>query len=94
MARVKKDTDGMEEAFQGEEIKMAKVSVHLGFTFRVGPLETNQYSRIDVSIDQIDTELPIEQQLEDAGQTVDTVWKHVKAKVDSGIDEVLDDSGK
>ena len=38
---------------------MAKVSVHLGFTFRVGPLETNQYSRIDVDVRDIDTELSV-----------------------------------
>ena len=34
---------------------MAKVSVHLGFTFRVGPLEQNQYGRVDLTVDQIDT---------------------------------------
>ena len=33
---------------------MAKVSVHLGFTFRVGDLATNQYGRMDLSVDQID----------------------------------------
>ena len=27
---------------------MAKVSAHLGFTFRVGPLEQNQYGRVDL----------------------------------------------
>ena len=42
---------------------MAKVSVHLGFTFRVGPLETNQYSRIDVDVRDIDTELSVTDQL-------------------------------
>ena len=40
---------------------MPKVSMHLGFTFRVGDLQTNQYGRIDLSVDQIDTELPIQQ---------------------------------
>ena len=45
---------------------MAKVSMHLGFTFRVGDLSTNQYGRIDLSIDQIDTELPVEPQLEES----------------------------
>ena len=42
---------------------MAKVSGHLGFTFRVGPLEQNQYGRVDLTIDQIDTELPIDAQI-------------------------------
>ena len=69
---------------------MAKVSVHLGFTFRVGELSSNQYGRVDLSIDQIDTELPIEQQIDKAGQTADQVWSVIKHRVDAQIDEVLD----
>ena len=72
---------------------MAKVSVHLGFTFRVGPLETNQYGRIDVSIDQIDTELPIDKQLSEVGIVADEVWTAVKGQVDAHIDDVLDKGG-
>ena len=69
---------------------MAKVSVHLGFTFRVGPLANNQYGRVDLTVDQIDTELPVEPQLEDSNKVADTVWDFIKNKVDSQIDEVLD----
>tara|TARA_R110000824_G_scaffold10853_4_gene47478 strand:- start:2970 stop:3188 length:219 start_codon:yes stop_codon:yes gene_type:complete len=69
---------------------MAKVSVHLGFTFRVGPLANNQYGRVDLTVDQIDTELPVEPQLEDSKKVADTVWDFIKNKVDSQIDEVLD----
>ena len=29
---------------------MAKVDAHLGFTFRVGPLEQNQYGRVDLTV--------------------------------------------
>ena len=70
---------------------MAKVSMHLGFTFRVGDLSTNQYGRIDLSIDQIDTELPIDQQLADAGNTADQVWDVIKTKVDAQVDGLLDE---
>ena len=72
---------------------MAKVSMHLGFTFRVGELSTNQYGRIDLSIDQIDTELPIKQQLEESKNASEQVWNFIKTKVDSNIDEVLDEAG-
>ena len=64
--------------------------MHLGFTFRVGDLSTNQYGRIDLSVDQIDTELPIEQQLEDSKNAAENVWNFVKESVDTRIDEVLD----
>ena len=69
---------------------MAKVSVHLGFTFRVGDLSTNQYGRVDLNIDQIDTDLPINQQLNEAGMVADQVWHVIKGRVDSQIEEVLD----
>ena len=69
---------------------MAKVSVHLGFTFRVGDLATNQYGRVDLNIDQIDTELPLDQQLDASKRTADAVWDYVQSKIDSQIDEVLD----
>tara|TARA_R110000744_G_scaffold11687_1_gene35479 strand:+ start:6181 stop:6399 length:219 start_codon:yes stop_codon:yes gene_type:complete len=69
---------------------MAKIAVHLGFTFRVGPLDTNQYGRVDLTADSIDVSLPLEPQLEEIGDAVDKVWEYVRTKVDSQIDEMLD----
>ena len=69
---------------------MAKVDVHLGFTFRVGPLDHNQYGRVDLTVAQIDTELPVEAHLEESKAIADTVWEFVKGKVDSQIEEMLD----
>ena len=69
---------------------MSKVSVHLGFTFRVGDLASNQYGRVDLSIDQIDTTLPVNQQIDEAGMVADQVWNVLKHRVDAQIDEVLD----
>ena len=69
---------------------MAKVSMHLGFTFRVGDLSTNQYGRIDLSVDQIDTDLPIEEQIKDSKNAAENIWKFVKESVDTRLDEILD----
>ena len=69
---------------------MAKISMHLGFTFRVGPLDTNQYSRIDVDVRDIDTDLPISDQLQNTEQAIEDVWKVVRQNVDEKIDSVLD----
>ena len=71
---------------------MAEVSMHLGFTFSVGDLTLNQYGRIDLNVDQIDTELPIDEQLAEVGVTTDNVWKYLKNKIDSQMEEVLDES--
>ena len=69
---------------------MAKVSVHLGFTFRVGDLSTNQYGRVDLNIDQIDTALPVSQQIDEAGMVADQIWNVIKGRVDGQIEEILD----
>jgi len=72
---------------------MSKVSVHLGFTFRVGDLSTNQYSRIDVDVRDVDTELPVAGQLEEAGKAIETIWAEVRKTVDEKIEAVLDSGG-
>ena len=71
---------------------MAKVDVHLGFTFRVGPLEQNQYGRVDLTVSQIDTELPVEAQLEESKEVADVIWDFVKGEIDAQIEEMLDSS--
>ena len=71
---------------------MPKVSAHLGVTFRVGPLEQNQYGRVDLTVDQIDTELPVEPQLEESKKVADVVWEFIKEKVDAQIVDMLDES--
>ena len=68
---------------------MAKVGLKLGFTFRGGPLDTNQYARMDMEIHDIDTALPIEEQLEEAGLTLDKAYKAVHDKVDGEIRNIL-----
>lgn len=71
---------------------MAKVSVHLGFTFRVGPLDTNQYSRIDVDVRDIDTELSVSDQLKESGTALESVWETVRQTVDEKIENILDNN--
>ena len=70
---------------------MAKVSMHLGFTFRVGDLATNQYARIDLNVDQIDTEVPVDVQLAEVKDTANQIWEYMKDEVDNKITEVLDE---
>ena len=71
---------------------MAKVSVHLGFTFRVGDLATNQYGRIDLSIDQIDTDLDIEEQLDTSKDAAEKVWNVIRGQVDEKLENMLDEA--
>ena len=71
---------------------MAKIDIHLGFTFRVGDINTNQYSRVDVTINDVDTDLPVEEQLDKSKETIDKVWEEVRSQVDSKVDAILDET--
>lgn len=71
---------------------MAKIDVHLGFTFRVGDMNSNQYSRVDVTISDVDSDLPIENQLDKSKETIDKVWEEVRSQVDSKVDAILDET--
>ena len=70
---------------------MAKVGLKLGFTFRVGPLDTNQYARIDCEIDDIDTEQDVATQLSGAQSALGDIWTHVRETVDKNIEDVLEE---
>ena len=69
---------------------MAKVSMHLGFTFRIGDLSTNQYARVDMNVDQIDTEAPVDIQLAGVKDTANQIWEYIQKNVDDKIEGVLD----
>ena len=71
---------------------MAKIDVHLGFTFRVGDMNSNQYSRVDVTISDVDSDLPIENKLDKSKETIDKVWEEVRSQVDSKVDAILDET--
>ena len=71
---------------------MAKIGVKIGFTFRIGALDTNQYGRMDMEVHDIDTDLPIEDQLKDAGIALDKVYKGLLEKVDTEIEGIMKES--
>ena len=73
---------------------MAKIDAHLGFTFRVGDMNSNQYSRVDVTISDVDSDLPIENQLDKSKETIDKVWEEVRSQVDSKVDAILDETSQ
>jgi hypothetical protein len=73
---------------------MAKVGLKLGFTFRVGPLDRNQYARMDMEIHDLDTELAMDKQLEEAGLTIDKAYQVVHDKVNNEIRNILLKKGK
>ena len=67
---------------------MAKISQSLSFTFRVGQA-SNQYCKVNLEVSEIDTELPLDAQLEKVDNTLDVIWQHMRDRIDNQIEEVL-----
>ena len=67
---------------------MAKISQGLSFTFRVGQA-SNQYCKFNIEVSEIDTELPLDEQIKKVDDTLDVVWNHMRERIDNQIDEVL-----
>ena len=67
---------------------MAKISQSLSITFRVGQA-SNQYCKVNLEVSEIDTELPLDAQLEKVDNTLDVIWQHMRDRIDIQIEEVL-----
>jgi 3,4-dihydroxy-2-butanone 4-phosphate synthase len=70
---------------------MAKVGMKLGFTFRLGPKDMNQYAKIDIDVSEVDTDISFEDQVETIDKTMDKTYKHLRSFVDKKIEEILDE---
>ena len=57
-----------------EETQMAKISQHLGVTVQIGVNGSNQYARLDCTMTDIDTEQPIEPQIEQCKEALEKVF--------------------
>jgi len=71
---------------------MAKIAQSLSFTFRVGQA-SNQYCKVNLEVSDIDTELPLDVQLQKIDNTLDGIWKHIRDRIDNQIEEVLKEQG-
>ena len=71
---------------------MAKIGVKLGFTYRVGDLNNNQYGRIDLDIHDIDTDLPLDEQLTKSKDYANKIFETVKEQVDTNLDKILEET--
>ena len=78
------DNDTLEKTKETEGI-MPKITSHLGVTMNVGKDGSNQYARLDITISDIDTEIPLEPQLEDSNKVIDAVYQATKEKLAAQI---------
>ena len=65
---------------------MAKCSQHLGFTWTIGP--NRQYCKVDIEVSEIDTDIPLDEQLKKVDGALDGVWKYILKRMDTEVEEV------
>lgn len=67
---------------------MPKVRASLGLTLQLGK-DSNEYLRVETEVSGIDTDLPIEPQLEATKQTASVVLDHAQQILDAKLDELI-----
>lgn len=72
---------------------MPKLSQSLQFTMRVGPPELNQYAKLGVEISEIDTAIPIEQQLTETQAALEHLWRFTVKVVTAEIKRIKELNG-
>lgn len=68
---------------------MAKVTIHAGFTLHVGNPAVNEYGRVDVEIKDIDTELPLEDQMAKAELALASAWEKLLPVLDEQANAIV-----
>lgn len=70
---------------------MPKVSQEFSYTFKPG---NDQWCKVVIDIHEIDTEAPLDEQIRGVDNAIDAIWSFIRNKVDSQIEEVLDEVKK
>lgn len=61
---------------------MSKVTVHAGLTFQIGPMSSNQYARVDVTLADLDPEQPLEEQIAGGKKVAASAFKVILEELD------------
>lgn len=69
---------------------MAEINHTFSYTFKPG---NDQWVKINLELIGIDTNTPLRDQLEAIDETVVGTWAYLKGRIDSEMDEILDEAG-
>ena len=64
---------------------MAKIGHSFAYTFQPGQ---NQWAKINLEIHDIDTDLPIDEQMRGVDDAVEIIWEYLRNRVDRQIEEI------
>jgi hypothetical protein len=68
---------------------MSLVNLEMSFTFQPG---NNQWSKVTIGVQAVNTELPLDEQLSDISNTVDGVWEYVRNQVDAKVEQIFEEA--
>jgi len=67
---------------------VALVTVHTGLTLQVGPMSGNNYARVDVTLADIDPDLPLEAQIQGGLGAAAKAFNAIRVELDRQVDEL------
>lgn len=70
---------------------MAKISHSFSYTFQPG---NGQWAKISLEVSEVETSLPIEDQIREIEGATDIIWEFLKNKVDIKIEEIYEEVNK
>lgn len=77
---------------------MAKIGGELVFTFRIGELSLNQFAKVRLSVDEVDTGVNLNEQLPDVKleekPTPAMIYAYIKSQIDRQITDIQNEVTK
>ena len=70
---------------------MVKVSHAFSYTFKPG---ADQWTKVSLEISEIDTDLPLDEQIRAADDAVQAIWDYSRNRIDREIEEIVDEVKK
>lgn len=71
-----------------------KVDCHIGITFHLGAVSSNQFARMDIAFRDIDPELPLAAQIQSGNEVAAKAFNALLPALDARVEEMLNNDGK
>lgn len=68
---------------------MAKIGVELSITMRIGDPQMNEYAKVRINVDDIETGEDLEKQLRSSAQAIGATYDIVNKMVDTRVNKLI-----
>lgn len=70
---------------------MPLLNQEFSLTFRIGDDRFGQFAKVNISINGVDTSIPIEPQLEESGEALQKIWNFIYKKVYEEAERIIEE---